>query len=151
MSTPTLGERLRARRHTLGLTLAEVAERAELSLPYISNLERDRGNPTIEALQAIASAVETTLAELTIESPVNSPSAEMDRALASAPKSLTAFVRSNTFAQAVEKLAKSQKISVNAMRTQLLVAMATAPRRSKGDPTEADWRRLLDAFQLILS
>lgn len=151
MNTPTLGERLRARRHRLGLTLAEVAERAKLSLPYVSNLERDRGNPTIEALQALASALETTLSELTVKSPTESPSADMDRALASAPKSLTSFVRSNTFAQAVEKLAKSQKVSADEMRVQLLVAMATAPRRSKGDPTEADWRRLLDAYQLILS
>lgn len=151
MNTPTLGERLRARRHRLGLTLAEVAERSGLSLPYVSNLERDRGNPTIDALQAIASALETTLSELTVESSAESPSADMDRALASAPKSLMSFARSNTFAQAVEKLAKSQKVSADAMRAQLLRAMATAPRRSKGDPTEADWRRLLDVYQLILS
>ena len=41
-----LGARLRARRLALGMTLAEVAERAGLSLPYVSNLERGRGNPT---------------------------------------------------------------------------------------------------------
>ena len=151
MNSPSLGERLRARRHYLGLTLADVAERAELSLPYISNLERDLGNPTIDSLQAIARALETTLTELTAESPTDSPSAEIDRALASAPKSLISFMRSSTFTQAVQRLAETQTVSADAMRAQLLVAMATAPRRSKGDPTEADWRRLLDVYQLILN
>jgi len=151
MNSPSLGERLRARRHRLGLTLAEVADRADLSLPYISNLERDRGNPTMDALQAIARALETTLAELTVESHADSPSADMDRALASAPKSLTSFVRSNTFSQAVDRLAETQGMSTDDMRAKLVAAMATAPRRSKGDPTEADWRRLLDVYRLILS
>ena len=50
--TETIGSRLRARRVELGLTLAQVAEQAGLSLPYISNLERGRGNPTLDALNA---------------------------------------------------------------------------------------------------
>ena len=48
--TETIGYRLRARRVELGLTLAQVAEQAELSLPYVSNLERGRGKPTLDAL-----------------------------------------------------------------------------------------------------
>ncbi len=151
MNTLSLGERLRARRHSLGLTLAEVAERAKLSLPYISNLERDRGNPTIDALEAIAHALETTLADLTVKFSADSPSAVIDRALASAPKSLTSFTRSSTFIQAVQRLAQTQGVPADEMRAQLLTAMATAPRRSKSDPTEADWRRLLDVYQLILN
>jgi transcriptional regulator with XRE-family HTH domain len=151
MTSPTLGERLRARRHRLGLKLSDVAERADLSLPYISSLERDRGNPTIDALQSIARALETTMAELTVEVDSDSPSAAMDRALSTAPKSLTAFVRSNTFNQASDRMAEAQGTSAEAMRAQLISAMATAPRRSKGDPTEEDWRRLLDVYRLILS
>jgi DNA-binding XRE family transcriptional regulator len=46
----TIGHRLRARRVELGRTLAEVAEQSGLSLPYVSNLERGRGNPTLDAL-----------------------------------------------------------------------------------------------------
>ena len=32
----------------------------------------------------------------------------------------------------------------------LLLGMAAAPRRSKEAPTQEDWRRLLDAYELIL-
>jgi transcriptional regulator with XRE-family HTH domain len=46
------------------MTLAAVAESAGLSLPYVSNLERGRGNPTLEALQAIARALDMPLSEL---------------------------------------------------------------------------------------
>ena len=41
----TIGQRLRARRVELGRTLAEVAEQAGLSLPYVSNLETRTGQP----------------------------------------------------------------------------------------------------------
>ena len=150
MSTPTLGERLRARRVGLGLTLAQVAERADLSLPYISNLERGVGNPTYDALQAVARALDASVGELTADAEPDRPEATIDRALATAPKSLQTFTRSSTFAQAVEKLAAQQAVSPDAMRERLTVAMATAPRRAKGQPTEADWRRLLDVYRLIL-
>ncbi len=150
MSTTTLGERLRARRTGLGLTLAQVAGRADLSLPYISNLERDRGNPTYDALQAVARALDTSVGELTAESSSTAPDATIERALASAPQSLRSFARSNAFALIVEKLAEQQSDTIAVMRQKLLVAMATAPRRSKGQPTEDDWRRLLDVYRLIL-
>jgi hypothetical protein len=37
------------------------------------------------------------------------------------------------------------------MRQRLLVGMVSAPRRGSGDPTEEDWRRLLDVYSLILA
>ena len=151
MRTSSLGERLRARRAGLGLTLAQVAERADLSLPYISNLERDRGNPTYEALQGIARALETTVGDLTAEATPNTPDATVERALATAPNSLNAFVRTEAFAQTVQKLADHQAVSADEMREKLIIAMATAPRRSVGNPTDEDWRRLLDVYRLILA
>ncbi len=36
------------------------------------------------------------------------------------------------------------------MRRKLLIGMVNAPRRSSGEPTEEDWRRLLDTYRLIL-
>ena len=54
MAPVQLGKRMRARRAELGLTLAQVADRSGISLPYISNLERGRGNPTLEALTKLA-------------------------------------------------------------------------------------------------
>ena len=48
-----VGARLRARRIELALTLAQVAEASGLSLPYVANIEKGRGNPTMTALEAV--------------------------------------------------------------------------------------------------
>lgn len=143
----TIGQRLRARRVELGLTLAEVAERAGLSLPYISNLERGRGNPTLEALGGLARALDIPLAGLVGE---DGPLEPLQVVLASAPASLMQFSRSADFAETVAELAERQGESVDAMRQKLLIGMASSPQRSSGEPTEEDWRRILDAYSLIL-
>lgn len=145
--TETIGSRLRARRVELGLTLAQVAEQAGLSLPYISNLERGRGNPTLDALNALARALDVPLASLMGDDDGGGP---LDSMLASAPRSLLQFVRSAAFEETVSQLAGRQGASIDEMRRRLLVGMASSPRRSNGEPTEDDWRRLLDAYSLIL-
>ena len=53
----SLGSRLRARRIERGLKLSDVANATGLSMQYVSNLERDRGNPTLKALTAIADSI----------------------------------------------------------------------------------------------
>ncbi len=70
--------------------------------------------------------------------------------LASAPPSLLQFSRSPDFQETVAELAERQGESVDAMRQKLLVGMASSPQRSSGEPTEEDWRRILDAYSLIL-
>jgi transcriptional regulator with XRE-family HTH domain len=144
----TIGQRLRARRVELGLTLAEVAEKAGLSLPYVSNLERGRGNPTLEALGALARALDTPLASLIGDEVV--AHVGFDVVLALAPPSLLRFSRSSDFQETVAELADRQGESAEAMRQKLLVGMASSPQRSSGEPTEEDWRRILDAYSLIL-
>jgi predicted transcriptional regulator len=144
----TIGQRLRARRVELGRTLAEVADQSGLSLPYVSNLERGRGNPTLEALGALARALEIPLASLVGE---EGPAESVQMVLASAPPSLLHFSRSSNFQKIVADLASQQGESVDAMRQKLLVGMASSPQRSKGEPTEEDWRRILDAYSLILT
>src|ERR1700678_2389733 len=57
MEIQELGVRLRARRAAAGETIASVAMRAGLSVPYIANLENGRGNPTLTALSALAQAL----------------------------------------------------------------------------------------------
>lgn len=143
----TIGQRLRARRVELGLTLAEVAEKASLSLPYVSNLERGRGNPTLEALAALARALDIPLASLVGEA---GPMEPLQVVLASAPASLLQFSRSAGFAETVAELADRQGESADVMRQKLLIGMASSPQRSSGEPTEEDWRRILDAYSLIL-
>jgi transcriptional regulator with XRE-family HTH domain len=143
----TIGQRLRARRVELGRTLAEVAEQSGLSLPYVSNLERGRGNPTLEALEALARALDVPLSSLLGES---GPMEPMQVVLASAPPSLLQFSRSSDFQETVADLAKQQGEPVDAMRQRVLVGMVSSPQRSGGEPTEEDWRRILDAYSLIL-
>jgi transcriptional regulator with XRE-family HTH domain len=146
--TLTLGDRIRARRVGLGLTLATVAERAGLSLPYVSNLERGRGNPTLEALTALARALDVSLSDLLTE---GEQAAGEEIVLAQAPSSLVQFARSTRFRSAVERLAGEHSSTEEEMRRRLLIGMASAPRRSTGEPTEDDWRRLLDVYSLILA
>ncbi|MDE0804525.1 MAG: helix-turn-helix transcriptional regulator [Acidimicrobiales bacterium] len=146
-TSETLGTRLRARRRAEGLTLAEVAERSELSLPYVSNLERGRGNPTIEALQALARALGTTLGALVGDEAEFDP---FELVMAEAPKSLIAFSRSSRFTDQIDKLAEQQGVQKDELKRKVLVGMATSPRRSSGEPTEYDWLRLMDAYSRIL-
>lgn len=55
-----LGERLRERRRQLRMTLKDVAEEAKISIPYLSDVERDKAQPPLDTLTRIASALETT-------------------------------------------------------------------------------------------
>ena len=151
MDAPTaLGQRLRARRIELGLTLAEVAEKAELSLPYVSNLERGRGNPTTKALSAVARALDVELGTL-LGDAQDASADPLDAVLAAAPKSLLNFARGAQFEKVLQRLVDQTRADPDELRRRLLVGMASAPRRSTGQPTEDDWRRLLDVYSTILT
>ena len=146
-----LGARLRARRFALGMTLAEVAELAGLSLPYVSNLERGRGNPTLDALRSLAVALQQSVSDLLGEDAAESTFDPQELVLDQAPPSLRAFVQTARFRETVAQLADRHGRSPAEMHKSLMIGMASAPRRSTGEPTEDDWRRLLDAYSLILS
>ena len=120
----TRGQRLRARRVELDLTLAEVAERSGLSLPYVSNLERGRGNPTEDALRALAEGLDLPLVAVIGES--HDPD-NIGTVLADAPRSLLAFAKTSRFRDAVARLAEQQQTDAEEMRRRLLVGMASAP------------------------
>jgi len=130
------------------MTLAQVAEKAGLSLPYVSNLERGHGNPTLEALTALSNALEMPLSQLLGDA---GPIEPLQMVLASAPASLRQFARTPEFQAAVTELAQRQGESFEAMREKVLVGMASSPQRSSGESSEADWRRILDAYSLILT
>ncbi|MGH2374490.1 MAG: cupin domain-containing protein [bacterium] len=61
---PTLGARLRRRRIELGLTIRDVAGKAALTESFLSQLERDRVNPSVASLQRITSALGSSLGRL---------------------------------------------------------------------------------------
>jgi transcriptional regulator with XRE-family HTH domain len=60
----TLGERIRARRTELRITLRELARRVEVSAPYLTDLEAGRRHPGPDVLIRIAAALELPVAEL---------------------------------------------------------------------------------------
>ena len=147
----SLGERIRARRTALGLTLAQVADAAQLSIPYVSNLERGRGNPTLGALHSVAKALQQSVTDLLGQHESEEPFDPVELVLAEAPQSLRSFTRSDRFRSTVERLSSEQGVPAEELGKRLMIGMASAPRRSAGEPTDVDWRRLLDAYSLILS
>ncbi len=65
-----LGKQLRERRTELGLTLKDVAERAGLSVGFISLIERDRTVPSLSSLVSVARVLGLPLGNL-LERPSN--------------------------------------------------------------------------------
>jgi transcriptional regulator with XRE-family HTH domain len=61
-----VGRELREARHVSERTLADVAERAGVSVQYLSEVERGLKEPSSEVLQAVAGALDLRLVDLTI-------------------------------------------------------------------------------------
>lgn len=59
-----VGAAVRRRRRSLELTLAVVAERSGLSVPFLSQIENDRARPSTSSLEKVADALRTTAVEL---------------------------------------------------------------------------------------
>jgi len=60
----TVGQRVREIRKQRGLTLKEVAEATGLSLTYLSDVERERTQPSLKTLQRIAGGLNVTTTDL---------------------------------------------------------------------------------------
>lgn len=58
------GEQVRALREERGYTLQELARRAELSLSYLSEIERGSKRPSLKSLEKLAAALNVTKAQL---------------------------------------------------------------------------------------
>lgn len=59
-----IGAALRRIRHDRNLTLRDVADAARVSMPYLSEIERGRKEPSSEILQGICRALGLTLVDL---------------------------------------------------------------------------------------
>ncbi|MET9363585.1 helix-turn-helix domain-containing protein [Streptomyces sp. NPDC006632] len=62
--TLRVGVAVRRLRRSLGLTLAVVAERSGLSVPFLSQVENERARPSARSIQRVADALNTTVGEL---------------------------------------------------------------------------------------
>jgi transcriptional regulator with XRE-family HTH domain len=56
-----MGRILRSRRTSLGLRIADVAARANLSIAYVSEVERGRKEPSSEVVAALCEALDVSL------------------------------------------------------------------------------------------
>ncbi len=59
-----LGRRIQKLRRKVGLSQEQLAEKADLSLKHLGEVERGRGNPTFSSLVGLAAALGITLSEL---------------------------------------------------------------------------------------
>jgi transcriptional regulator with XRE-family HTH domain len=61
---PEIGDRLRARRNELGLSLRELADRLGVTASLISQIERGLANPSVSTLYALVGELDLSLDEL---------------------------------------------------------------------------------------
>lgn len=131
-----LGRRLRALRTASGRTIASVAADAGLSVPYIANLENDRGNPTLAALERLAEALGVRLV--------------VD--LAPPPAELTGealrFARTTRFRAVVVHHAERTGVSKETARERLVALLAAAQAVAGTELSTLDCHRLLDSMIL---
>ena len=64
-----LGAKLRSLRHGRGLSLADASDEADVSLPYLSEIERGEKLPSLTVLLQIAASYGLTVAELLADVP----------------------------------------------------------------------------------
>lgn len=58
-----LGRRLKELRRKRGLTQERLAERANLDVKYVGNIERGKENPTVATLERLAGALSVKMVE----------------------------------------------------------------------------------------
>ena len=73
-----IGERIRERRHELGLSLRALAEEVNLTASFLSQVERAQADPSIKSLRRIADALGVSLFCFLAEDEVVSPVVRKD-------------------------------------------------------------------------
>jgi transcriptional regulator with XRE-family HTH domain len=145
MADPALlGHKLRGLRAAAGRTVASVASEAGLSVPYIANLENGRGNPTIAALDRLATALGAVLE-------VSLAPAGGDASAAAMPPSLVRLGRSPRFQRDAAVLAESLGVDAGEFSVRLVGALGGLAAALGVDPGESGWARVLDALLLIVA
>jgi transcriptional regulator with XRE-family HTH domain len=139
-----LGEILRERRRAAGRTIASVAVDAGLSVPYIANLENGRGNPTLAALDRLATALGARL-EVGIADETPSPARARPGDASLLDDLLAGSDRS---AQVIKTLAAAQSRSRSAVRADVIRSLDGLAAVLGRPPVDADLNRLFDLLLL---
>lgn len=58
------GARLKARRKALGLTQTDIYKRTDITIGYLSTIERGRANPSLDLIVKLADAVDLDIWDL---------------------------------------------------------------------------------------
>ena len=130
---------LSARRSELDLTLMTVATDAGLSVPYVANLEKGRGNPTLDVIVGLARALGVSPAELLgVEDEADG---RVDDLFSDLPPVLIDYARGKLLRAATERIALRCGLPADEMRLLLLRAMAASPRPFSRPLSAHDVRR----------
>jgi transcriptional regulator with XRE-family HTH domain len=135
-----LSAELRDRRKAANRTIASVAVDAGLSVPYIANLENGRGNPTVAALDRLATALGAQL-QLTI----------VDETLPKPPKPSIAadlLAASPRARGVIAELATARGDTKRSVERRLIAAVDALSELLPAEPTTAELDRLLDLLLL---
>jgi transcriptional regulator with XRE-family HTH domain len=146
-ATESFGQRLRDRRSALGLTLLAVAIRAGVSVPYVANLEKGRGNPTLDVIVALADALEVPVISLVGTDPAPRGTESQEEAL---PQALLDYARGDLFQGTTQRLAELAQRPEEEMRRAVVEWMLAVPLPPGRELSRQDCRRVLDAFVLVL-
>jgi len=76
--TTMIGERIRARRTELNLSLRDLAERVDLTASFLSQIERDLADPSIKSLRKIATALNVPMLHFLAREDVAAPVVRKD-------------------------------------------------------------------------
>lgn len=129
-----LGSRLRALRTDSGRTIAAVAAVAGLSVPYIANLENDRGNPTLAALERLATALGVRLV-IDLVAPPATPTGD-----------IAAFTESDRFRAHAARIAKRTGVSAQTANERLTAVLDAAQLAVGTELSMLDCHRILDGM-----
>ena len=58
------GAEVKRRRHSLGLSQEQLAERADLHRTYVSDVEAGKRNPSLQSMERLTSALGATIGEV---------------------------------------------------------------------------------------
>ena len=78
MNYKMLGERIRAERQTLKMTQENFAEKANLSISFLGQIERGERKPSLETVVAIANSLGVTVDQLLSDSYTIAPKSLID-------------------------------------------------------------------------
>jgi transcriptional regulator with XRE-family HTH domain len=127
----------------LGRTLSSVAIDAGLSVPYVANLERGRGNPTLSVLESLADALDLPLAAM-----ANDGGTEVGPP--SMPRGLGELVAGDRFRRELRFLIRSTGLDRSDLRARLIRGLTGFGEACPRPLTDVDWHRGLDALVLTL-